>query len=147
VDSATNPPLSTGWIQYKVKAKANLPLNTQVANTAYVYFDINPAVVTNTTINTVDTPTTPPLSIRTVSAANTIRLYPNPNNGSFTLSVAGQVTSNGALSYTITDMLGNVVAQQRITSNSQQINLPDAAEGVYTLAVKGSAPLRFTVVR
>jgi Leucine-rich repeat (LRR) protein len=79
--------------------------------------------------------------------ANALTIYPNPNKGAFTLSVAGQATSNGALSYTITDMLGNVVAQQTITTNSQQVDLSDAAEGVYTLVVKGSAPLRFTVMR
>ncbi len=31
--------------------KANLPAGTQIKNTANIYFDFNPAVVTNTTIN------------------------------------------------------------------------------------------------
>ncbi len=48
VDSATNPPLSEGWIQYRVRANAGLPNGTAINNTAYIYFDLNPAVVTNT---------------------------------------------------------------------------------------------------
>jgi hypothetical protein len=44
-------------------------------------------------------------------------------------------------------MLGNVVAQQTIRSDSQAIELPEAAEGVYTLVVKGAQPLRFVIVR
>lgn len=53
VDSLHNEPLSHGWIQYKVKTKAGLPLHTQIQNTAFIYFDLNPAVVTNTVTNTV----------------------------------------------------------------------------------------------
>lgn len=53
VDSATNPPLSEGWIQYRVRANSNLPNGTAINNTAYIYFDLNPAVVTNTATTTV----------------------------------------------------------------------------------------------
>ncbi|MBS1618034.1 MAG: DUF11 domain-containing protein [Bacteroidetes bacterium] len=53
VDSATNPPLSEGWIQYRVRANAGLPNGTAINNTAYIYFDLNPAVVTNTATTTV----------------------------------------------------------------------------------------------
>lgn len=55
-DSGTSQSQSKGWLQYKVRAKPNLPLLTQIKNTAYIYFDYNSAIVTNTTINTVDTP-------------------------------------------------------------------------------------------
>jgi uncharacterized repeat protein (TIGR01451 family) len=145
LDSAAGPALSTGWIQYRVKTKANLPIGTQVKNTAAIYFDHNPAVVTNTTVNTVDT-TTAPLAIKTINTDSKISLYPNPNNGSFTLHVAGENTNNG-MGYIISDMLGNVIEQKTITSNKQQINMTDAAEGVYTLMVKGARPVRFVMVK
>jgi uncharacterized repeat protein (TIGR01451 family) len=83
--------------------------------------------------------------INDIVGVNLIQLYPNPNNGSFTLStVNGQQSTN---SYTITDMLGHVVEQKTITSSRQQINMTDAAEGVYTLVVKGARPVRFVVVK
>jgi uncharacterized repeat protein (TIGR01451 family) len=142
VDSATNPPLSTGWIQYKVKAKPNLPLRTQVKNTAYIYFDINPAVVTNTTVNTVDT-LTRASGIKNVANLSTISLHPNPNKGTFTLQTSGSINAE----YTISDMLGHIILQQTITTDDQQIDMHDAADGVYTLTVKGAQPLRFVVMR
>ncbi len=51
-DSNVNEPASHGYVQYKVKLKDNLPLGTQVQNTAFIYFDFNAPVVTNTTVNT-----------------------------------------------------------------------------------------------
>jgi hypothetical protein len=43
---------SKGYIQYTLKLKSNLPIGTQIKNTAFIYFDANPAIVTNTTKNT-----------------------------------------------------------------------------------------------
>lgn len=139
VDSARNPALSTGWIQYKVKAKSNLPMGTQVKNTASIYFDNNAAVRTNTTVNTVSAPS----GIGAISNSNAIHLYPNPNKGTFTLLTA----NNMGTTYSITDMLGKVVMEQRMTSNEQSIDMSEASEGVYTLTVKGATPIRFVVVR
>ena len=94
VDSATNPPLSTGWIQYKVRSKPNLPVNAQITNTAYIYFDQNPAVVTNTAVTNVLT-----TGIIPVLGNNTIHLYPNPNKGTFTLETSNGINST-SVSYT-----------------------------------------------
>ena len=55
VDSATNAPLSEGWIQYKVRTNAHVPYGSQIANTGSIYFDLNPAVVTNTVVSSVQT--------------------------------------------------------------------------------------------
>ena len=72
---------------------------------------------------------------------NTISLYPNPNTGTFTL------TTSGSGDYTITDMMGNVITHEALTSSTQQIDLRGAAEGIYMLSMKGIAPIRFVVVR
>jgi hypothetical protein len=138
VDNGTNPSLSTGWIQYRVRSKANLPINTQVNNTAYIYFDNNMAVVTNTATSTVGVN-----GVAQVSNNSSIHLYPNPNKGSFTLQTSGSINTD----YTISDMLGHIITQQSIRSDNQQIDLPEAAEGVYTLSVKGAQPIRFVIVR
>jgi Leucine-rich repeat (LRR) protein len=138
-DSAQNPAGSQGWIQYKVKSLSNLRASTQITNTAYIYFDFNPPVITDTTLNIVNST----VGIRQVLGISSIHLYPNPNKGSFTLQTSNNIGSD----YTISDMLGNVVAQQTIRSDSQAIELPEAAEGVYTLVVKGAQPLRFVIVR
>jgi hypothetical protein len=78
-----------------------------------------------------------------VSNNSSIHLYPNPNKGSFTLQTSGSINTD----YTISDMLGHIITQQSIRSDNQQIDLPEAAEGVYTLSVKGAQPIRFVIVR
>lgn len=55
-DSTSNEPGSHGYIQYKVRLKDNLPVGTTINNTAYIYFDFNAPVVTNTTTNTIYIP-------------------------------------------------------------------------------------------
>ncbi|MBP6731180.1 MAG: T9SS type A sorting domain-containing protein [Chitinophagales bacterium] len=52
-DSNTNEALSHGYVQYKVKLKPGRTIGSQVKNTAFIYFDLNPAVVTNTVTNTI----------------------------------------------------------------------------------------------
>lgn len=47
-DSVSNEPGSHGYVQYRVKSLSGLANNTAVENTAYIYFDFNAPVVTNT---------------------------------------------------------------------------------------------------
>jgi uncharacterized repeat protein (TIGR01451 family) len=142
VDSATNPALSEGWIQYKVKPKPNLPLHAQVKNSASIYFDTNPAIVTNTTVNTLGI-ATGPSGIMGLQNEDAIHLYPNPNNGTFTLRTSCSMNRD----YTISDMLGHVLHQKMISTDAQIIDMSDTSPGVYVLQVTGSRPVRFSVVK
>jgi uncharacterized delta-60 repeat protein len=81
--------------------------------------------------------------VNNISANQNIHLYPNPNKGSFTLETSNNIGSE----YTISDMLGNIIAHDVINKNEQSIDVKDAGEGVYTLVVKGASPVRFVVVR
>ena len=50
--------------------------------------------------------------------------------------------------YIVTDMLGQTVQQRFISSDTEHIDMGDAAPGVYTLVIKGrSGSVRFTVMR
>ncbi len=50
-DSNSNEPGSHGYVQYKVKTRPHLSAAATVQNTAYIYFDFNTPVVTNTVEN------------------------------------------------------------------------------------------------
>lgn len=50
-DSMSNPEGSKGYFIYRIKPLVGLKKGERVLNTAYIYFDYNPAVITNTTIN------------------------------------------------------------------------------------------------
>ncbi len=57
-DSTVDEPGSHGFINYRIKLKNGLPHGTQITNEANIFFDFNPAITTNQTINTLyDCPT------------------------------------------------------------------------------------------
>ncbi len=50
-DSTTNFDESQGYVMYSIRANSDIEENTSVENTANIFFDYNPAVITNTTEN------------------------------------------------------------------------------------------------
>ncbi len=48
-DSNVNLEASNGYVEYRIKPKADVPLETDLLNRAAIYFDFNDPVITNTT--------------------------------------------------------------------------------------------------
>ncbi len=91
-DSTTNESESHGFVRYRIKPKALVADKSVVKNTAYIYFDYNPAVVTNTTSNTL----VEDLSSYDCKALGFEPLvekehyvYPNPSTGVLNVKVEG----------------------------------------------------------
>ncbi|MFM1947214.1 MAG: hypothetical protein RL207_1497 [Bacteroidota bacterium] len=66
---------SQGYFTYEIMESPNLSLNSEITNTAYIYFDFNPAIITNTTLNINGY-----LGF-SENATNQLTVYPNPSNG------------------------------------------------------------------
>ena len=80
----------------------------------------------------------PSNSTTNVVLAEGIRLSPNPNNGTFTLSGNTGGVGNAEIHITITNMLGQVVHQQELSVTNgtinAEINLNNSlANGMYLL--------------
>lgn len=76
------------------------------------------------------------VKVEEVNASNLVKVYPNPNNGSFTL----QVNNTGAEKATveITDLQGRVVFVSNYSAATQlneQIDLSNFANGIYNVKV------------
>ena len=75
-DSTSNDDGSMGYYQYRVKPLPNIINGSNIKNTAYIYFDYNPAIVTNTTENHFD------MTVGNIVIARkndeAISIYPNP---------------------------------------------------------------------
>lgn len=52
-DSTVSNELSQGYVSFYIQARSNLSHGTSLSNTAEIYFDNNPAIVTNTTNHTI----------------------------------------------------------------------------------------------
>jgi hypothetical protein len=91
------------------------------------------------------------LTVRTtgiseITGPSPIRLYPNPNTGTFTLTTDNSLLTTGT--YTISDMLGQVIQHQAITSDSQTIDIGAVPAGIYMLSITGTSGIvKFAVMR
>ena len=70
-------------------------------------------------------------------ASPVIKAYPNPNNGSFNLSLAG--FEQGKATLKVTDVYGSVIYLRQINAGLQQqvvpVDLGNAARGIYMIQV------------
>ncbi|MES2620688.1 MAG: T9SS type A sorting domain-containing protein, partial [Bacteroidota bacterium] len=141
-DSNTNEPLSHGYVQYKIKLKDNLPIGTVINNTAFIYFDFNAPVVTNTTSNTIAV-------INAVGEVRNqkseIRIYPNPASNSVTISVDEAMLGSTA---TVTDITGRKMMGVQLATRNLQLETTTFASGVYFVTVsneKGSVTKKLVI--
>lgn len=127
-DSNSNEPASHGYVLYSIAPKTILPVGTQLTNTARIYFDYNPAIVTNTTLNTIWNPT----NVQQVSSKELeATVYPNPAQGTI------YVSSPNAQQYQaiLYDMLGRPVVTVGAREGMAVLPVQSLANGMYMLRV------------
>jgi hypothetical protein len=131
IDSVANEPLSHGWLSYHIKAKSGLANGTEIENTAHIYFDYNPAVVTNTTLNTID------ISLdvdEEVNASMSNVLFPNPATNMVTVQFENNVSGN----FILIDVTGKQVKSMNVNNAKEiQISLQELPSGFYGLMMPG----------
>jgi fimbrial isopeptide formation D2 family protein len=133
-DSASNPAGSEGWVTYKIKAKPNQAVGTKYTNTGYIYFDFNPAIITNTTSNEIGG------SLSIADNRNTpegISVAPNPVNDFVQVTFHSAEMNVAAIQ--IVDVLGNVLSCERKTVNKGKNNFSletkNLSHGVYFIRI------------
>ena len=127
-DSNTNEPASHGYVQYKVKLKDNLPIGTEINNTAFIYFDFNAPVVTNTTANIVALVSSVEDGRPQTADNGKIQIQPNPAQNAFTVSVSENLIGE---KFTVVDVTGRAVFQSAITHSKLEINTSGWESGIY----------------
>lgn len=134
-DTLTSKESSQGFVSFYIKQKKNLPMGTEFKNTASIYFDFNDPIITNTTVNTLQT-----VGIHELADVINMQLAPNPTAGATTLQVTLQKTFVGELE--VNDLLGRVALQQHVNLNAGQsqltINSTEWPAGVYTVRIKNA---------
>lgn len=126
---ATDEPASHGFVKYRIRPNTGLPDPTDIQNTAHIYFDFNPAIVTNTTVNTL-VETLPFLATDEPVVRPTILISPNPNSGSFWVETSGE----GPWTATVSDLSGRVVRQ--LSSLGKKASVEGLASGFYIVTIK-----------
>lgn len=129
LDSFSSQPESHGWLQYKVKTKADLSYDDVITNTAYIYFDQNDPVVTNTTSNVYVEPT---VGIKRNRLTESFKVYPNPTAGNITIAFE---ENHSHIQTRILSITGQEIAIHT-TSNSNTLQFDfEAAKGIYFVEI------------
>lgn len=114
-----------GYIVFKVKPKPGYVIGDIIENTAEIYFDFNPAIVTNTcTTEFVQT-----LGIKPI-AFNNFNYFPNPVKN--TLSISYDTTIN---TIEIITTLGQTIVSKKVNELQTEINLSELSKGIYFVKV------------
>ncbi len=131
-DSTTDEPNSHGQIVFRIKPDANKPVGSLFENTAYIYFDFNEAIITNT--STVLFVTTIGVN-ESEDISSGISLYPNPAE-----SRVNVVTDfwDDRTEIRIYDMTGRMLFSERMLSSSVVIE-PQLAKGHYIIEINSES--------
>jgi hypothetical protein len=122
-DSATDLTGSQGFVQYRIKPLANLPIGTQIENTAQIYFDYNAPITTNTTVNNFITT----VALNEKMQSPNILIYPNPSTGLFNLSAKANLE--------IYNIIGELIST---INNTETIDLSNEPNGIYFVKLNGT---------
>lgn len=129
VSHLQNEDLSKGYVTYKIKVKPGFAVGDIIPNTAGIYFDTNPVVVTNT----FNTEFVAALGNSDFGSSN-MMVFPNPANS--TIQISLQNTSETIASVNITDVLGkNISTLKATTGNQMSVDVANLSQGVYFVEI------------
>lgn len=121
VDSFTNEPLSHGYLSFHISQQPDLAYGTKIENSAAIFFDFNPPVITNTTEHEVGKVVGVSLSKEPGQAtAPSITVFPNPAAAATVLQLQGEGIEGAP--WRLFDTAGKQWAEGRL--DGVQVRLP-----------------------
>jgi len=129
-DSHSNEAGSQGFVKYSIQADSNMATGTDIRNTAYIVFDFNAPVVTNTTNSTYGVN-----NIEPVAGTSGFKIYPNPNTGEFIAELNGY---NLPDEVSLTDLEGRKVWATKNVSAVMKISVSGISRGIYIFSATGN---------
>jgi uncharacterized repeat protein (TIGR01451 family) len=131
-DSNVNEPGSHGYVLFEIHGNATNPDPTSVSNTAYIYFDQNVPVQTNTTLTTFSDNY---LGVDDLVSTSAISIAPNPFNGEARITCE---TCQGEYLLQITDLVGKIVQTQKVSGSNWTISKGSLTQGTYVLEARSA---------
>lgn len=143
-DSAANFDASQGFVKFRVSQRKDVPLGTKIENTAAIFFDFNPPIITNQTLHTVsknfiltktDGPKTPNLEVKIV---------PNPARGQVRVQIAGLENEGENLTFVLYSAVGQSVLNRNFSGANFEFQAGQLPEGVYFYEIRREGKLAAT---
>lgn len=125
-DSTSDVLGSQGFVHFKINVNSDLPVGTVIQNTAAIYFDFNPPIVTNTVTSTLEIANV----LTDADLPSTILIFPNPTNDY--LFFMG-LSDNRDYAISIYSVLGEEVIsmKNKVKSGTSGIDVSQLPAGIY----------------
>ena len=124
--SVPNTQIGHGYVIFQIKPKVGYAIGDIIPNTANIYFDFNPAIVTNTwTTEFVST-----LGTRSFGLGKLI-VYPNPSSNILIIQCQSKINS-----LIFSNILGQVVLSKTCNDMDIKTDISNFANGTYFVRVK-----------
>lgn len=128
--------IGKGYVTFKVKLKPGFSAGDIIPNTASIYFDSNPAIITNT----FQTEFVAALA-NTIFESNNLLLYPNPTHSSVQINL--QNTSEKLTSIIIYDVVGKTIKTiKNLPTNDLNLDVSYLSKGVYLIEISTETNLK-----
>ena len=125
--SQPNSMIGHGFVTFEIKPKTGYAVNDIIPNTAGIYFDFNPPIITNT-CNSKFVAT---LSNNSFEFTK-FEYYPNPIKNSLLIKNDATIKT-----VTITNLIGQTVLTKTINDLQSEIDLSNLKSGIYIMKVAG----------
>lgn len=125
-----------GYLIYKIKPKPGYMSGDIIPSSVSIYFDSNPAVVTNT----FNTEFVSQLGVEEFENASFV-FYPNPTKDVVTVSLKDK--QDDISNITVYSLLGKVIFDKKFSNSAlETINLSNASKGIYLIEVTTQSNLK-----
>lgn len=129
--SVENTTIGKGYVVFRIKPKPGYVVGDVIPNTASIYFDTNPPIITNTFL----TEFVQNLAVNPFDDAD-FAVYPNPTSGLIKISSKNTNLSIDAVS--LSDVLGKEIASHLFKVSNSTIDISPLSKGLYFLKLKSN---------
>ncbi|MCB9355471.1 MAG: hypothetical protein H6575_12960 [Lewinellaceae bacterium] len=129
-DSSANPDQSQGFVNFRVSQRPDLPPGTEIRNTAAIYFDNNPPVITNQTLHTIGHDFIVLGSQQVFNPQVQVVVTPNPMRGRVQVSAKG-IGASSDIRFRLIDQLGRLSLEQNPGVPNFEFDAGRLPEGIY----------------
>lgn len=136
---------SQGFFKYTIQRKIDVPLGTDIKNTAHIYFDYAVPVATNTTHSYLGYMPEPE-GIEELSNYIFVNVYPNPFTDDFTAEII--LDKNASVELEIFDLTGRRVYQvnKALNAGKNLLELHVEDEGIFILRTFINGEVRYSKI-
>lgn len=129
--SIANTTTGKGYIVFQVKPKAGYAISDIIPSVANIYFDFNPAIVTNTW----KTEFTTTLATNQFENADFV-VYPNPTKNKVNIALKNNLHTIDAV--IVNDILGKTILTKNVKNQNTEVDLSNFSNGVYFVKIKAN---------